>query len=106
MNVIIVSGLSGSGKTVVLNTLEDIGYYCIDNMNPQILKDHIQDYIKYDKKLFDKIAFGIDIRTGLKSFEEIPYLQKEIENNTFLNKERWKMLCTRETRIIGIGLIL
>ena len=48
-------------------------------MNPQILKDHIQDYIKYDKKLFDKIAFGIDIRTGLKSFEEIPYLQKEIE---------------------------
>ena len=79
MNVIIVSGLSGSGKTVVLNTLEDLGYYCIDNMNPQILKDHIQDYIKYDKKLFDKIAFGIDIRTGLKSFEEIPYLQKEIE---------------------------
>ena len=48
MNVIIVSGLSGSGKTVVLNTLEDLGYYCIDNMNPQILKDHIQDYIKYD----------------------------------------------------------
>ena len=38
MNVIIVSGLSGSGKTVVLNTLEDLGYYCIDNMNPQILK--------------------------------------------------------------------
>ena len=56
MNVIIVSGLSGSGKTVVLNTLEDLGYYCIDNMNPQILKDHIQDYIKYDKKLFDKIG--------------------------------------------------
>ena len=79
MNVIIVSVLSGSGKTVVLNTLEDLGYYCIDNMNPQILKDHIQDYIKYDKKLFDKIEFGIDIRTGLKSFEEIPYLQKEIE---------------------------
>ena len=53
-------------------------------MNPQILKDHIQDYIKYDKKLFDKIAFGIDIRTGLKSFEEIPNLQKEIEKLGYL----------------------
>ena len=80
MNVIIVSGLSGSGKTVVLNTLEDLGYYCIDNMNPQILKDHIQDYIKYDKKLFDKIAFGIDIRTGLKVLRKFRIFKKKLKN--------------------------
>ncbi|MCB1808018.1 MAG: RNase adaptor protein RapZ, partial [Candidatus Competibacteraceae bacterium] len=38
MRLIIVSGLSGSGKTIALQTLEDLGYYCVDNLPLQLLK--------------------------------------------------------------------
>ena len=37
MSLLIISGISGSGKSTVCNTLEDIGYFCIDNLPPQLL---------------------------------------------------------------------
>ena len=37
MSLLIISGLSGAGKSVVCNNLEDIGYFCIDNLPPQLL---------------------------------------------------------------------
>ena len=43
MRLIIVSGLSGSGKTVALHVLEDLGYYCVDNMPAALLKAVIEE---------------------------------------------------------------
>ena len=37
MHVVIVTGMSGSGKSCVMDVLEDIGYYCIDNLPPQLI---------------------------------------------------------------------
>lgn len=59
MNLTIVSGLSGSGKTVALQALEDIGFYCIDNL-PANLLPHFASSLMHDPD--SRAAVGIDIR--------------------------------------------
>lgn len=58
--LIIVTGLSGGGKTVTLRTLEDIGYFCVDNLPPPALSEFLRILSKHGN--FQKIAIGIDIR--------------------------------------------
>lgn len=62
MEIIIISGYSGSGKSVAINALEDIGYYCIDNIPPALVQECINLCINNDK--IDKAAIVIDIRVG------------------------------------------
>ena len=63
MDFIIVTGLSGSGKTQAMNCLEDLGYYCIDNLPPALMKNFIELVVQGKVKV-RKGAFGIDIRGG------------------------------------------
>lgn len=68
-NIIIVSGRSGSGKTSVLNILEDFGYYCLDNLPLSLVMIALEKLTQNDIK---KIALGIDVRTpkaDLREFE-------------------------------------
>lgn len=69
MKLIIVSGLSGSGKSVALNTLEDLGYYCIDNL-PASLLGALALELTPSNVDFDRVAVGIDARNLPKSLEE------------------------------------
>jgi len=69
MHLIIVSGMSGAGKSLVLHTLEDQGYYCIDNL-PLELLDHALDTERVLKR--KKIAIGIDVRSGEKYLQKLP----------------------------------
>lgn len=62
MKVIIVTGLSGAGKTMAMDILEDRGYYCIDNMPPALIKNFLD--LAPNMKEVDKAAFGIDVRGG------------------------------------------
>ena len=62
MKLLIVSGLSGSGKSIALATLEDCGYYCIDNLPVALLEDFINDVMMVDQKTCKKTAIGIDAR--------------------------------------------
>lgn len=62
MKLIIVSGLSGSGKSIALDTLEDCGYFCVDNLPFTLLKDFISRVMLHDKKICSKTAIGIDAR--------------------------------------------
>lgn len=62
MKVIIVTGLSGAGKTQAIDCLEDMGYYCIDNMPPALIKSFID--LSAEGKGIDKAAFVIDVRGG------------------------------------------
>ncbi len=61
--LIIVSGLSGSGKTVALNVLEDLGYFAIDNLPITLLDKLTEDFMSGDQPSNDKIALGVDART-------------------------------------------
>ncbi|MGI6731757.1 MAG: RNase adapter RapZ [Anaerovoracaceae bacterium] len=63
MEIIIVTGLSGAGKSTAINCLEDLGYYCIDNIPPALIKDFVS-LSKQDKMRIEKAAFVVDIRGG------------------------------------------
>jgi RNase adapter protein RapZ len=69
MKLFIVSGLSGSGKTIVLDTLEDCGYFCIDNLPVKLLEDFISHVMLADKKTYAKTAIGIDARNQSESLD-------------------------------------
>ncbi len=64
MSFIIISGLSGSGKSIALQALEDIGFYCIDNL-PAALLPHFAHEMDDMRSEFSDIAVGIDARNRL-----------------------------------------
>lgn len=64
MRLIIVSGLSGSGKSVALHTLEDEGFYCIDNLPPGLLLPLTEQLLDSELSLYERVAVGIDARSG------------------------------------------
>lgn len=75
MQLIIVTGLSGSGKTIALRVLEDSGYYCIDNL-PATLLPQIAQHLEHDTAQFPdkvlKVAISIDSRSAaLKTLPEV-----------------------------------
>lgn len=63
MQFVIVTGLSGSGKSSAINVLEDIGYYCIDNMPPELITKFVDICAQSDGKI-SKVAFVADVRGG------------------------------------------
>lgn len=67
MKLLIVSGLSGSGKSIALDTLEDCGYYCIDNLPATLLEDFVTHVMLVDKSVYAKTAIGIDARNQTES---------------------------------------
>ena len=60
MKFIIVTGMSGAGKTTVLKFLEDINYFCADNIPPMLLLKFAELFEQSDD--IDKMALGVDIR--------------------------------------------
>ena len=60
--LVVVSGMSGSGKTVALNTLEDLDFYCVDNLPAELLPDFIRTATHPDRAS-QKLAVGIDVRS-------------------------------------------
>jgi len=84
MNLTIISGLSGSGKTVALHTLEDEDYYCVDNLPLGLLPEFVQRVINRTIEHQDNIAVGIDARSAshdLERFSEIIKPLRELDIN-------------------------
>ena len=67
VELVIISGRSGAGKTVALHSLEDLGYYCVDNL-PVVM---LEDIVKLAKTTYPKLAVSIDVRNMPLSEEEI-----------------------------------
>ncbi len=63
MDLLIVTGMSGSGKSSVMDVMEDIGYYCIDNIPPKLIPQFV-DLCRKSDSAIDRIAVAVDIRTG------------------------------------------
>ena len=79
MEAIIVTGLSGAGKSNAMNYLEDMGYYCIDNMPPALLESFIR-LEKQNRINMDKAAFVMDIR-GREFFGDLIRVLDELKNS-------------------------
>ena len=78
MRLIVVSGLSGSGKSVALHVLEDLGYYCIDNLPAALLKSLIDEVSSADEKSTSMIAVGVDARNSQENLETLPQIIVEL----------------------------
>ncbi len=76
VKLLIVSGLSGSGKTIALHTLEDAGYVCVDNLPLTLLTPFVETRLQGAERSVEHAAIGIDIRSGV---DEVGELHRQIE---------------------------
>ena len=81
MRLIIVSGLSGSGKSVALHLLEDIAFYCVDNIPAALLKPFIAHTIRGSDDVYARTAVGLDARNRPNEIETIPALVAELRRS-------------------------
>lgn len=79
LHILIISGLSGAGKTQAINVLEDLDYYCVDNMPPALLSKFIDLGLQSEGKI-DKVALVIDVRGG-GFFHNLSQALQELEEN-------------------------
>ena len=75
MKLVIVTGMSGAGKTQALKMLEDMGFYCVDNL-PISLLERFADLLLGNMADINRVALGIDIRSG----EDLPQLADVLKN--------------------------
>jgi RNase adapter protein RapZ len=81
MRLIIVSGLSGSGKSVALHLLEDIDFYCVDNIPAALLKPFISHTIRGSDDVYPRTAVGLDARNRANEIDTIPALVGELRRS-------------------------
>ncbi|MFQ9520266.1 MAG: RNase adapter RapZ [Turicibacter sp.] len=82
INLLIVTGMSGAGKSVVLNSLEDVGYHCIDNFPPKLLPK-LTDLIMGTSEHDVNLAVVIDLRSlDFDSIDEMLYF---LQDSHFVN---------------------
>lgn len=78
MRFVIVTGLSGAGRSQAINNLEDLGYFCVDNLPPKLISKFAEACSQSDGKI-DKVALVIDIRGG-KFFDDLFSALNELKN--------------------------
>lgn len=83
--LVIVTGLSGAGKTVVLRTLEDMEFYCVDNM-PISLLPQLIGHIKEDPGFYPQVAVGIDIRNKDHNLAELQSVLSSVNQDVLMTK--------------------
>lgn len=81
MKLVIVSGLSGSGKSITLDTLEDAGFYCTDNLPLALLKDFTGLLTHSNKHLSKQAAVGIDARNDQDALNQFSTLIEQLQND-------------------------
>ncbi len=81
MKFVIVTGMSGAGKTTALRTLEDMGFFCVDNL-PVMLIEKFADIANDDKLDVDRVAIGVDIRSG-ESLSQLSFCLEEMKKHNY-----------------------
>ncbi len=81
MRLVIVTGMSGAGKTQAIKFLEDMGFFCVDNLPPALMPKLAELYAQSEGKL-NRLALGIDVRGG-QFFHHIVHALDEMEQNGY-----------------------
>ena len=81
MRFVIVSGMSGAGKSTALRILEDIGFFCVDNL-PVMLIQRFADIAHDDKLEVNNVAIGVDIRSG-EALGELSVCLEELKKRNY-----------------------
>jgi UPF0042 nucleotide-binding protein len=81
VRLVLVSGLSGSGKSVALHMLEDLDFYCIDNIPAALLKPFIAHTVRSDERVYRRAAVGLDARNTEAEIATVPTLLDELKRS-------------------------
>lgn len=81
MKLVVISGRSGSGKTTALHVLEDIGYYCVDNLPVTLLRGLMAELAKRNTPAITDVAIGIDARNSATQLEKFPAVLRELDDD-------------------------
>jgi UPF0042 nucleotide-binding protein len=81
MRLVIVSGLSGSGKSVALHMLEDLDYYCVDNIPAGLLPMFISHTVRSNESTYSSTAVGVDARNRPAEISSVPKLVEELKRS-------------------------
>jgi UPF0042 nucleotide-binding protein len=81
VRLIIVSGLSGSGKSVALHILEDLGFYCIDNIPVALLRSFVDEILPRRDAAFENVGVGLDARNRPSDIADIPALSAKLRGD-------------------------
>jgi RNase adapter protein RapZ len=79
MKMVLLSGMSGSGKTVALHTLEDAGYFCVDNLPLVLLPEFVRSMQRPNSQDYENIAIAIDARSGDEDIRKLDHFIEEIK---------------------------
>ncbi len=79
MRIVVVTGLSGSGKSTALHMLEDLGFYCIDNLPAALLKPFISHTVQSAEPTYARSAIGLDARNTAAEIATVPKLIAELK---------------------------
>ena len=79
MRCVIVTGMSGAGKSTALKMLEDMGYFCVDNL-PVPLIPKMAELLSVPGTEINKAALGVDIRSG-QNFSELEKILKDLDQS-------------------------
>ena len=72
LDLVLITGMSGSGKSVALHALEDAGYYCVDNLPPELLTSFIA--LQHEQQA-TRVAIAMDVRSGVS----LPIVPQQLE---------------------------
>jgi len=78
VRIIIVSGLSGSGKTIALQTLEDLDYYCVDNLPFKLILPLAREILASSDRSPPAVAVGVDARNFIDELDQFPATLAEL----------------------------
>jgi len=78
VRLLVVSGLSGSGKSTVLNVLEDLGFFCIDNLPIGMLPGFATHILDHESAIYQQTAIGIDARNHIEDLDKFPSILDEM----------------------------
>ena len=80
MKLLIISGLSGSGKSIALKMLEDMDYFCIDNIPVTLLRSFVTETVQDNEPIYQQIAVGLDARNRQADMNTVIQLADELRS--------------------------
>jgi UPF0042 nucleotide-binding protein len=81
MRLVVISGMSGSGKSVALNMLEDLGWFCIDNIPAALLQALVSHTLRKDDPQYRRLGVGLDARNRPEDLAAVPALLADLRRS-------------------------
>jgi RNase adapter protein RapZ len=81
VRLVFVSGLSGAGKSVALHSLEDLGFFCIDNMPAALVEPFVAHTVRSKDPLYELTAIGLDARNTSQEISSVPKMVQELKRS-------------------------